>query len=113
MDVSLEKGVANVKMQSGNTASLRQLQEAITKNGFTMKPSILVIAGKIALVDGQPKLRVSGSNDVVSLAPDSKDAPALTPLDGKSVVVEGTLNEASKGKAPDSVRYRSITEENK
>jgi hypothetical protein len=110
VDVSLEKGLANVKMKPGNTATFKQLQEAITKNGFTMKPSDVIVAGKIIMVNGQPQLQVSGSNDVLSLNAGTTQAEVNTLAD-KSVLVEGTLNEAAKGKAPDSIRYRSITEE--
>ena len=110
VDVSLEKGLANVKMKPGNTATFKQLQEAITKNGFTMKPSNVIVAGKIIMVNGQPQLQVSGSNDVLSLNAGTTQAE-VNPLADKSVLVEGTLNEAAKGKAPDSIRYRSITEE--
>jgi hypothetical protein len=110
VDVSLEKGLANVKMKPGNTATFKQLQEAITKNGFTMKPSNVSVAGKLVMVNGQPQLQVSGSNDVLTLTADTKQAEGNRLAD-KSVLVEGTLNEAAKGKAPDSIRYRSITEE--
>jgi hypothetical protein len=110
VDVSLEKGLANVKMKPGNTATFKQLQEAITKNGFTMKPSDVIVAGKIIMVNGQPQLQVSGSNDVLSLNAGATQAEVNTLVD-KSVLVQGTLNEAAKGKAPDSIRYRSITEE--
>jgi hypothetical protein len=110
VDVSLEKGLANVKMKPGNTATFKQLQEAITKNGFTMKPSDVIVAGKIIMVNGQPQLQVSGSNDVLSLNAGTTQAEVNTLAD-KSVLVQGTLNEAAKGKAPDSIRYRSITEE--
>jgi copper chaperone CopZ len=110
VDVSLEKGLANVKMKPGNTATFKQLQEAIAKNGFTMKPSNVSVAGKLVMVNGQPQLQVSGSNDVLTLTADTKQAEGYRLAD-KSVLVEGTLNEAAKGKAPDSIRYRSITEE--
>jgi hypothetical protein len=110
VDVSLEKGLANVKMKPGNTATFKQLQEAITKNGFTMKPSNVIVAGKLVMVNGQPQLQVSGSNDVLTLTADAKQAE-VNRLADKSVLVEGTLNEAAKGKAPDSIRYQSITEE--
>jgi hypothetical protein len=99
-----------VKMKPGNTATFKQLQEAITKNGFTMKPSNVSVAGKLVMVNGQPQLQVSGSNDVLTLTADTKQAE-VNRLADKSVLVEGTLNEAAKGKAPDSIRYRSITEE--
>ena len=111
VDVSLEKGRASVKMKPGNTATFKQLQEAITKNGFTMKPSTLSVAGKIVLVNGQPQLRVSGSNDLVSLIPDNPQTASASALADKPVLVEGTLDEAAKGKAPDTIRYRSIKEE--
>jgi hypothetical protein len=111
VDVSLEKGLASVKMKPGNAATLKQLQEAITKNGFTMKPSNVIVVGKIVAVNSQPQLQVSGSNDLVNLIPDTAQAGNPNATVGKKVFVEGTLNEAAKGKAPDTIRYRSITEE--
>ncbi|HET7106019.1 MAG TPA: heavy metal-associated domain-containing protein [Candidatus Acidoferrum sp.] len=111
VDVSLEKGRASVKLKPGNTATFKQLQEAITKNGFTMKPSIVLAAGKIVLVNGQPQLRVSGSNDLVSLIPDNPQTAGANTMADKLVLVEGTLNEAAKGKTPDTIRYRSIKED--
>ena len=111
VDVSLEKGRANVKMKPGNTATFKQLQEAITKNGFTMKPSNVSVAGKIVLVNGQPQLRVSGSNDLVSMIPDNPQSANVYAMTDKLVLVEGTLNEAAKGKVPDTIRYHSIKEE--
>jgi copper chaperone CopZ len=109
--VSLEKGLASVKMKPGNSATLKQLNDAITKNGFTMKQSAATIAGKVAVANGRTVLQVSGSNETLELVPDSTVAPAATSFDGKSVVVEGTIPEAAKGKAPDSIHYRSIKEE--
>jgi len=111
VDVSLEKGLASVKMKPGNAATFKQLQDAITKNGFTMKPSNVSVVGKIVTVNGQLQLQVSGSNDLVSLMPENPLAANVNSMADKSVLVEGTLNEAAKGKVPDSIRYRSITEE--
>jgi hypothetical protein len=48
---------------------------------------------------------------VVKLIPDSPQTADVNALAGKTVLVEGTLDEAGKGKAPDTVRYRSIMEE--
>jgi copper chaperone CopZ len=112
VDVSLEKGLASVKMKPGNTATLKQLSEAITKNGFTMKQSTATIAGKVVIANGKIMLQVSGSNEMLQLIPDTSATPAATSLDGKSVLVEGTIPEAGKGKAPDSIRYRSTKEDN-
>ena len=101
-----------MKMKPGNTATLRQLNDAITKNGFTMKQSTATIAGKVLVTNGKTVLQVSGSNEVLELAPDSSATPLATALNGKSVLVDGTIPEAGKGKSPDSIRYRSIKEDN-
>ena len=111
VDVSLEKGLASVKMKPGNPATLKQLSEAITKNGFTMKQSAATIAGKVAITNGKTLLQVSGSNEMLELIPDPSAVSVASPLDGKSVLVEGTIPEAGKGKSPDSIRYRSIKED--
>jgi hypothetical protein len=112
VDASLEKGLAVVKMKPGNTATLKQLNEAITKNGFTMKDSTAAAAGTVIQTDGNAMLKVSGSNDLLKLIPQSTFAPNAVSMVGKTVLVEGTVPEAGRGKVPDSLRYQSITEEN-
>jgi copper chaperone CopZ len=112
VDVSLEKGLAVVKMKPGNTATLKQLNEAITKNGFTMKDSTATVAGTVIETDGNAMLKVSGSNDLLKLMPQSTSAPSAVSMVGKTVLVGGTVPESGKGKAPDSLRYQSISEEN-
>ena len=111
VDVSLEKGLAAVKMKPGNTATLNQLQNAIAKNGFAMKESAAIIAGTIVVANGKTQLQVSGSNELLTLIPQSQASGDATSLNGKSVLAEGTILEAAKGKMPDSIRYRSIKEE--
>jgi copper chaperone CopZ len=110
VDVSLEKGLAVVKMKPGNTATLKQLNNAITKNGFTMKDSTAAVAGTVIETDGNAILKVSGSNDLLKLMP-SSTSNAVSMV-GKTVLVEGTVPEAGKGNTPDSIRYQSIMEEN-
>ena len=99
-----------MKLRPGNTATLKQLNDAVTRNGFTMKDSNATIAGTVADVIGKPTLRVSGSNDVLALVREVSATNAAS-LVGKSVLVNGTIPEAPKGKTPDSIRYRSITEQ--
>jgi cell division GTPase FtsZ len=111
VDVSLEKGLAVVKMKSGNTTMLKQLNEAITKNGFTMKASTATADGTIVITDGKTALHISGSNDLLQLIPESVSAPNAVLMVGNTVEVNGTIPEAGKGKAPDSIRYQSITVE--
>ena len=111
VEVSLEKGLAAVKMKPGNTATLKQLQGAITKNGFTMKESKATVAGTILVANGTMQIKISGSNDVLRLVPESQSVTRASTMQGKSVVVSGTIPEALKGKSPDSLIYQSLMEE--
>lgn len=108
VDVNLAKGLATVKMKPGNTTTLSQLQQAVTKNGFTMKDSQATVVGTIEVASGKAQLKVSGSNDVLTLIPESQASGEASSLAGKAVIVTGTMPEATKGKTLDSIRYRSI-----
>jgi len=112
VQVSLEKGLATVKLKLGNSVTFKQLQMAITKNGFTMKESEVVAAGKLVSADGNTKLRISGSNEVVSLIPESLAVTAAGLSTANAVVVEGKVPEAAKSKTPDTIRYHAINVEN-
>jgi len=108
VEVSLDKGLATVRLKPGNSVTLKQLQQAITKNGFTMKDSKIVAAGKLIHDGNALKLQVSGSDEMLALVPES--SASATP-DSTPVVVEGTVPEAAKGRVPDAIRYRSLTPE--
>jgi len=110
--VSLEKGLATVKFKPGNSVTLKQLQGAITKNGFTMKESKIVAAGKLLQEGGGTKFQISGSNDVLSLAVEGTGSTAPSASRSATFLVEGTIPESAKGKTPDTIRYRSLTAEN-
>ena len=110
VDVSLEKGLATVKMKPGNMTTLKQLNEAIARNGFTMKGSTAIVAGTVVTTNGKTAVQVSGSNDVLHLVPESSSVVDGASFTGKSIVVEGMIPETSKGKVPDTIHYRSITE---
>ncbi len=110
VNVSLAKGLATVKLKPGNVATLKQLQTAITKNGFTMKESAVVVVG-IAVVDsGKVQLKVSGSNEMVDLVPEGQATPSANSLNGKSVLVDGFIPETTKGQAF-AIHYHSVTEQ--
>jgi len=117
VEVSLEKGLAAVKLKPGNTVTLKQLHDAIAKNGFTMKQSHMVAAGRVVPENGTARFQVSGSNDALVLIPESgvpEPGAASAPSGPNSTarfVVDGTIPGAAKDKIPDTVRYRSLTEE--
>jgi hypothetical protein len=110
VEVSLDKGLAAVKLKPGNSVTLKQLRDAITKNGFTMKQSRIIAAGRLIQFGNAAKFQISGSNETLSLSPESLSTPPPA-FGSANVVVDGTILEAVKGKSPESIRYRSLIEE--
>src|ERR1700679_144121 len=77
VEVSLNKGMATVKLKPGNTVSVPQLWELIHKNGYTPKTTAVSVRGELAKVNGALQLKVSGTKDAPQLAPDPKNAAAF------------------------------------
>jgi copper chaperone CopZ len=48
VEVSLNKGLATVKLKPGNTVSVPQLWELIHKNGYTPKVTTVSVRGELA-----------------------------------------------------------------
>jgi hypothetical protein len=111
VNVSLEKGLATVTLKLGNTATLKQLQEAVAKNGFTMKRSEASVIGRIVNNAGKLQLQVSGSSDILELVPGANSGLDAATLSGKTVIVAGEIPEAAKGKLLDTLRYNAIEEQ--
>ena len=83
VDVSLANGLASVKMKANNTTTLKQLQSAITKNGFTMKESRATVEGSVEVMNGAAQLRISGSNELLPLVPESQTSGDARSFSGK------------------------------
>ena len=110
VNVSLEKGLATVTLKPGNTTTLKQLQDAIAKNGFTMKRSEASVVGKLLNSAGKLQLQVSGSNDLLQLVSAAQGGADPASMAGKTVRVSGEIPERAKGKLPDTLRYKSMEE---
>ena len=71
VEVSLNKGLAAVKLKPGNTVSMADLWEAIRKNGYTPKTTAVVARGEIVAAGEKLQLKLTGSNAVYEIAPGS------------------------------------------
>ena len=109
VNVSLTKGLAAVTMKPGNSATLKQMHEAIAKNGFTMKQTEVVVRGEVVNDGGKLRLKVSGTSDVLNLTPESSTVDVASAA-GKQVEITGTMPEPAKNQVPDTIRVRSISE---
>jgi copper chaperone CopZ len=109
VDVDLNTGLVSIKLNSGNSASMRQFNEAVEKNGFTHKDANVLVRGLLSGSASAPVLEVSGTKDRYAFAPLAAGTD-ISKLLGKTVVVDGVLPQSGKGKVSDTLRYKSVTE---
>lgn len=111
VDVDLNSGRVAIKLNPGNKAGIRQVEEAIEKNGFTHKDAAVVALGRITGPPTALVLEVVGTPDRYALAPAAQPQD-LSALIGKTVEVTGVLPQIAKGKVPETLRYTKIAEAN-
>jgi cation transport ATPase len=109
VDVDLNTGLVTIKLNPGNSAVMRQFNEAVEKNGFTHKDADIIAKGKLTGTVSAPILEITGTQDRYALSPANAGAD-IASLFGKTVTVAGLLPQAPKGKVSVTLRYRTITE---
>jgi cation transport ATPase len=109
VDVDLNTGLVSIKLAPGNSAAMRQFNEAVEKNGFTHKDAQVMVRGNLSGSASAPFLDVAGTKDRYALAPltAGKD---VSPLLGKTVVVDGLVPQSAKGKVSGVLRYKTVAE---
>ena len=105
VEVSLNKGVAAVKLKPGNTLKPEEFWEAVRRNGFTPKQTTVLVRGDVQ----GGKLRVTGTNQLFELAPDLQNE--LKALAGKTITIQGTLAPGKDMKTAAPLRVRRIENE--
>src|SRR4051794_34840368 len=88
-DVSLNKGLATVKLKPGNSIRPSAFWEAIRKNGNTPKITRVTVRGEILSAGTQ--LKVAGSNEVFALKAAADALQQLKTAAGKTMIIEGSL----------------------
>ena len=94
VDVSLNKGLATVKLKPGNALSVPQFWQLLHEKGYTPKTTTVSARGEIVGGPGRLQMKVSGTKDVLNLAPDPKNAAAYNEAAkklGQEVVVQGVM----------------------
>ena len=105
MEVSLNKGLARVKLKPGNTVRPQDFWETARKNGFTPKETRVVVRGEMTSAD-RPQLRVTGTDLVLDLKADAKLLDEAKRHVGNTVTVEGTLMPGKDPKGPVPLEIR-------
>jgi copper chaperone CopZ len=87
VEVSLNQGLATVKLKPGNTVQPQEFWQAVRKSGFTPKETRVVVRGEITS-GGQKQFKVAGTNQLFELKGDPK---MLDDAIGKPIVIDGVL----------------------
>ena len=102
VEVSLNEGLATVRLKPGNSVSVPQLWEVIHKNGYTPKTTAVSVRGELTNANGGLLLKVTGTKDVLPLVADPKNATAFGDLSkrlGQTIIVQGVMVPARDLKA--------------
>ena len=67
VDVDLNTGLVTVKLISGNSATMRQFNQAVEKNGFTHKEAVVIARGTLTGTASVPFFEVAGTQDRFAL----------------------------------------------
>jgi copper chaperone CopZ len=78
VNVSLNKSVATVKLKPGNTVSVPQLWELLHEKGYRPKTTVVSVRGELAGGPERLQLKVSGTKDILNLAPEPKIRQCIT-----------------------------------
>jgi copper chaperone CopZ len=108
VDVDLNTGLVSIKLKSGNSAAMRQFNEAVEKNGFTHKDANIIVRGQLSGSAQSPFLDVTGTKDRYALKPLAAGTD-ISGLLGKTVQIDGVLPQSGKGKLSETLRYKSVT----
>ena len=94
VEVSLNKGLATVKLKPGNTVSVPQFWQLLHQKGYSPNMTAVSARGELAGGPARLQLKISGTKDVLNIAPDPKNASAYNDAErkvGQSVVVQGVM----------------------
>ena len=94
VDVSLNKGLATVRLKPGNTVSVQQFWQLLHEKGYTPKTTAVSVQGGLAGGPGRLQLKVSGTKEIFDLASDPKNAAPYNDAAkrvGQSVILQGVM----------------------
>jgi copper chaperone CopZ len=111
VNVSLNKGLASVKLKPGNTVSVTQLWIIIHQNRYTPKATTVLVRGELTEEQGKPQLKVTGTSQVLALSVDPKNADLQSAVHrrlGQTAALEGIMMPAKDFKAPVPLQVTNV-----
>jgi len=111
VEVSLNKGLATVKLKPGNTVSVPQFWQLLHDKGYTPKATVVSVRGELAELQGHVQLKVTGTRDTLMLTPDPKNPGAHSDASrklGQSVIVQGVMVPGKDLKVATPLQVREV-----
>jgi len=111
VEVSLNKGLAIVKLKPGNAVSVPQLWQLLHEKGYTPKLTTVSVRGDLMEGQGRVQLKVSGTRDIIALVPDPKNPAAHTDASKKlaqTVIIQGLMTPGKDLKAPVPIQVSQV-----
>ena len=87
VDVSLNRALATIKLEPGNTIALSKLAQSIREKGYTVPAAEVLVSGTLARVQNRWLLRVPTSGETLELAEDSSTSERLAKRVGEAVTL--------------------------
>jgi copper chaperone CopZ len=103
VEVSLNKGLATVKLKPGNTVAVPQFWQLLHEKGYTPKTTAVSVRGELAGPQERLQLKVTGTKDVLALVADPKNPAAYAEASkklGQTITVQGVMVPGKDLKAP-------------
>ena len=92
--VSLNQALVTVKLNPGNTISVQQLWQLLRAKGYTPKLTVITVRGDLIDQQGNPQLKVSGTKDVITVAPEANNGAAWQAMrakTGQELILHGNM----------------------
>jgi len=114
VDVSLQRGVADLRLRPGNRVTIQQLRTLIKRNGFNPGSATVEAAGRLTTRGTTPAIIITNTDLVLPLVPDPAAKEAMQHLQergssgsAEDVLVTGVLVEGT-AKEGDHIELRTI-----
>ncbi len=114
VSVSLNKGLASIRLKPGNTVRIEQLREAVERNGFSPKDANVTALGQVVSVGGKLQFKVLGVDQTYDLLVDSaarQISEEVKRETGKTVIIEGVIpapHPPRNAKAPLVIHLKAV-----
>lgn len=109
--VSLNEGRAVIQLRPGNTVTMAQIRQGVTRNGFTPQQAAVSGEAEVMAKGDKLQLRISGTNDVYELAGTPHGDGVLQLLRtsvGQRVVIEGVVPAPKDDRIAPAIQVNSV-----